>query len=91
MNLTAAYTRRSCPHTPIRKYIGINIASQKMKKRKRSRETKTPIIPVSSASRNRWNSFTRVVIPDHEASTASGVRNAVSSVSRTLKPSTPTW
>ena len=30
MNFTAAYTRRSYPQIPMRKYIGISIASQNM-------------------------------------------------------------
>ena len=30
MNLTAAYTRWSYPQIPMRKYIGMSIASQKM-------------------------------------------------------------
>ena len=42
--------RRSCPHMPIMKYIGISVSSQKTKKRKRSSETKTPIMAVSITS-----------------------------------------
>ena len=53
MNFTAAYIRRSCPHTPIRKYMGMSITSQNIKKRIKSSETKTPIIPVSNARRKR--------------------------------------
>jgi hypothetical protein len=46
--LIAAYSRRGPPHTPIRKYIGRSIISQKTKNRKKSRAQKTPIMPVSS-------------------------------------------
>jgi len=41
------------------KYIGISIASQKTKKRKRSRATNTPSMPVSSTSMAITNSFVR--------------------------------
>ena len=40
--------RRSCPQTPIRKYIGMSMTSQNTKKSTKSREAKTPIIPVES-------------------------------------------
>src|SRR6266481_5906759 len=51
--------RRSWPQMPIRKYMGISITSQNKKKRNRSSETKTPMTPVSSTSREMKKPFTR--------------------------------
>ena len=81
--------RRSCPQMPIRKYIGISIASQKRKKRNRSSETKTPITPVSSTSSEMKKPCTRWSIDFQDASIAIGVRNVVSSTRNRLMPSTP--
>ena len=39
--------RRSWPHMPIMKYMGMSVSSQNVKKRNRSSETKTPIMAVS--------------------------------------------
>ncbi len=50
--------RRSWPHMPIMKYIGISVSSQKTKKRNRSSETKTPIMAVSITSREMKKPFT---------------------------------
>jgi len=73
------------------RYIGISIASQKTKKRKRSRATKTPSIPVSKRSIAIRNSFTRVVIWVSAASRQRGVRKVVRRIRSRLIPSTPTW
>ena len=50
--------RRSWPHMPIMKYIGISVSSQKTKKRNRSSETKTPIMAVSMTSSETKKPFT---------------------------------
>ena len=83
--------RRSWPQTPIRKYIGISITSQKTKNRKRSSARKTPIMPVSSTNIIRKNSRARVWMLSHDASMAMGVRNVASSTRKRLMPSTPRW
>ena len=79
------------PHTPITRYIGISIASQNTKNRKRSRLTKTPSMPVSSSSMVTTNSFTRSSMACQAEARAIGVRNVVSSTSSRLMPSMPMW
>jgi hypothetical protein len=71
------------------KYIGISIDSQKTKKRKRSRLTKTPSMPVSSTSMVTTNSLARSSMACHADSSATGVRNVVRSTRRRLMPSIP--
>jgi len=73
------------------KYIGISMASQNTKKRKRSSDTNTPTMPVSSRSMAIMNSFVRSSIACQAEASASGMRNVVRSTSSTLMPSTPTW
>ena len=51
---------------------------------------KTPIIAASSASTNIANALTRLWIDSHDDSSASGVRNPVSTTRNRLMPSTPT-
>ena len=89
MNFTAAYTRRGPPQTPMIRYIGTSIPSQNTKKRKRSRATKTPSIPVSRRHIATRNSFTRVVICVHDARMQSGARSVVKRTRSRLIPSTP--
>ena len=74
---------------PIMKYIGISVSSQKTKKRKRSSETKTPIMAVSMMRIERKNPFTFVWIEFQEQRIASGVRKVVSRTRNRLIPSTP--
>ena len=83
--------RRSCPHMPIMKYIGISMSSQKTKKRKRSSETNTPIMAVSITSREMKKPFTFSWIDSQEQRMAIGVRNVVSRTRKRLMPSTPMW
>ena len=71
--------------------MGKSMASQKRKKRKRSSDTKTPIIPVSSTSKLIKNARTRCSMDFQETRIATGVRNVVSRTRNKLIPSTPTW
>ena len=89
-NLTAAYTRRSPPHTPMMKYIGTSITSQKAKKTSRSRATNTPRMPASRKSIEAAKPRTRVVI-EVLATRAMGKSRAVSSTMSREMPSTPRW
>ena len=73
------------------KYIGINVSSQKTKKRKRSSETKTPIIAVSITSSETKKPFTFSRMDSQEQRIAMGVRNVVSRTRNRLIPSTPRW
>ena len=67
----------------------MSIASQKTKKRNRSRAQNTPTIAVSRRSIAIWNSLTRAVIWLHAESRQSGVRKVVSRTSSRLIPSIP--
>ena len=81
--------RRSCPHMPIMKYMGISVSSQKTKKRKRSSETKTPIMAVSMTRRAMKKPLTFSRIDSQEHKIAMGVRNVVSRTRNRLIPSMP--
>ncbi len=81
--------RRSWPQTPIRKYIGISITSQNKKNRNKSSETKTPITPVSSTSRQMKKPFTRWSIDFHDAKIEIGVSSVVRTTRNRLIPSMP--
>ena len=83
--------RRSWPHMPIMKYIGISVSSQNTKKRNRSSETKTPIMAVSITRMAMKKPFTFSWIDSQEQRIASGVRNVVSRTRNRLMPSTPRW
>ncbi len=87
--MIAAYSRRGPPQTPIRKYIGRSITSQKMKKRKKSSAQKTPIMPASSSRKSAKNAFGAFSMP-YEAGMQRNERSAVSSTIVTLTPSIPT-
>ena len=73
------------------RYIGISIASQNTKNRKRSRLTNTPSIPVSSNRTVITNSLVRSSMACQAEARASGVRTVVSNTSSRLMPSTPMW
>ena len=87
--MIAAYSRRGPPHTPMRKYIGRSIISQKTKNRKKSRAQNTPIMPVSSRRKSAKYPFTPVAIPN-DANMQRKQRSAVSSTIVMLSPSMPT-
>src|SRR5262245_17112546 len=88
-NLMAAYSRRGPPQMPIRKYIGRSITSQKIKKRKKSRATKTPIMPASNNKKSAKYPLTPLSMPQ-EAKIQRKHNRAVSSTIEMLRPSTPT-
>ena len=87
-NLIAAYSLREPPQIPIRKYIGRSITSQKIKNKKKSMETKTPIIPASRSKKRAKYPFTAFSI-FHEANMQIKESNAVSMIIGALNPSTP--
>ena len=76
---------------PIIRYMGMSIASQKMKNRKRSSATKAPSMLVSSTSMRMANSFTLVSTLCQAPSRAIGDSSVVSTNSGRLMPSMPTW
>ena len=90
-NLTAAATRCSEPQTPMMRYMGMSISSQKVKNRMRSRATSAPIIPVSSTSMETTNSAPRFSMEFHAPQMHSGVSSVVSRMIHSEKPSMPTW
>ncbi len=69
--------------------MGISITSQNKKNRNRSSETKTPMTPVSSTSRQMKKPFTRWSIDFQDARIEIGVSSVVSRTRNTLRPSTP--
>ena len=89
-NLTAAATRCSLPQTPMMRYMGTSISSQKVKNRMRSRATNAPIIPTSSTSSAAANSAPRLSIDVHAPQMQSGVSSVVSRMIHSEKPSMPT-
>ena len=90
-NLIAAATRCSLPQTPMIRYMGTSITSQKVKNRIMSSETRQPIMPVSSTSIAATNSAPRLLIDFHAPQMHSGVSSVVRRMMNSEKPSTATW
>ena len=87
-NFIAEYSRRPVPQTEMRKNMGTSSSSQKMKKRMRSSETKTPMTAACSARSHMKYSRVRVSTR-HETRTAATPRMPFSRTSGALRPSTP--
>jgi hypothetical protein len=76
------------PQMEINMYMGISSTSQKRKKSKRSRDMKTPRIPVSRIkSQAKYSFVLRLIF--HETKTATNPRKVVSITMGKLRPSTP--
>ena len=69
--------------------MGMSMTSQKRKNWKRSSETNTPIMPVSSTSKLMKKARTRCSIDFQETRMAMGVRKVVSRTRNKLMPSMP--
>ena len=93
-NFIAEYSLRPLPHIEMRKNMGTSSSSQKMKNIRKSRDVKTPITAVWSASSHTKYSRTRCFTLQ-EPNTATMPRSPVSSTIGALSPSTPrkycTW
>ena len=87
-NFIAEYSRLPLPHIEIRKNIGTNSISHRIKKRRKSRAVKTPITEVCKMSIQIKYSLTRWFIP-HEANIATIPSTPVRSTRGVLMPSTP--
>jgi hypothetical protein len=74
----------------IRKYMGISSISQKMKKSRKSREAKTPVMAACKSRIQAKYSRTRMFIFQDMSITRKPIRAERMTKGR-LKPSTPTW
>ncbi len=88
-NFSAAYRRFDPPQIPMRKNIGSRTSSQNTTKRTKSRDSNTPTSAISRKRKSPKNARGRCASSQWKT-IARVVRRAVSQISGTLSPSTPT-
>ena len=79
------------PQIPMIRYIGMSVASKKMKNNIASSAANTPIITPDNTRKAPMYWCTRSVIDSQLATTTITVMNAVSGMSHREMPSTPRW